>query len=66
MKLEKMGRFSTHRFVRSVRKQKEGKEIQEDKEAKDCGVVTKWGTPLPLFFVSADSKQLRFCGSSLE
>ena len=39
------------------------------KETRDRGssrVVTKRGTPLPLFFVSAESKRLKFSVSSLE
>lgn len=50
----------------SVRKQKERKEIKEVQEVEDCRVVTKRGTPTPRFFVSMESKGLKFSRSSLE
>src|SRR5215475_6375614 len=43
-----------------------GKEMTLRTVAEGSILVTKWGTPFPLFFVSAESKRLKFCGRSLE
>ncbi len=53
-------------FAQSVRKPLIRREIMELRDGESSILVTKRGTPLPLFFVSADSKQLKFAVSRLE